>query len=104
MAVDRMLAIAPFCSLSAGQPFLKALVFRCHRMAGLRDRNDLARLKSSRFDIPKSYTRSFNAGIKFGSTMWKMTLQLPIRCTRAPSLWMPSSNTDEVFLGIFICT
>jgi hypothetical protein len=35
MEVDGMLAIAPFCSLSAGQQFVKALVFRCRRVAGL---------------------------------------------------------------------
>jgi hypothetical protein len=55
--------------------------------------------ESFRFDGPKSCARSLIAPIKFGSTMWRIVLQLHTRYTRAPtpSLWVPSSNTDEVF-------
>jgi hypothetical protein len=99
MEADGMLAIAPFRSLSAGQQLVEALVVGCEGVAGLRDRNDSARLHHSDLTSPNSYTKSFTAGIKSGSTMWKIVLRLPIWRIREPthSLWMPPFNIDEVF-------
>jgi hypothetical protein len=43
---------------------VKSLVFRCQRVAGLRDRNDSARLNHPGLTPPNSHTRSFTAGTK----------------------------------------
>jgi hypothetical protein len=62
-------------------------------MAGLRDRNDSARLNHSGLTPPNSYTISFTAGIKLGSTMWKKS---------APAAYLVHSSIDSFPLDAII--